>query len=363
MNHRLKIDPDIRRAHTPSAEFYRSREIYERQIDAIFARSWQLMPPDVLALGRHEAAPWTLLEDSLSEPLLVTRGEGEEIKVLSNVCTHRGHPVAMQRCSSRRLRCRYHGRTFSQTGSLLKCPGFEEAEDFPRKEDDLPEVRHETWGPLHFVRLDGGGSLAEHLQPVTERMGWWPLSDLQEDQAARRSYRVASHWALYCENYLEGFHIPYVHHALNKTLEFGDYRTELFDHCSLQIGIAAPGEVVFDLPAESADHGKKVGAYYFFVFPNTMLNFYPWGLSLNVVRPTGPESTVVEYTAFVLDPSSRASGLGADLHLVEMEDEEVVEAVQVGMNSRLYQRGRYSPTHESAVHHFHRFLARTLAME
>ena len=44
--------------------------------------------------------------------------------------------------------------------------------------------------------------------------------------------------------------------------------------------------------------------------------------------------------------------------LVEaVDDEAVVEAVQRGIRSRLYVRGRYSPTREQGVHHFHRLFA------
>ena len=31
-----------------------------------------------------------------------------------------------------------------------------------------------------------------------------------------------------------------------------------------------------------------MAAFYFWLFPNLMLNFYPWGLSVNIVYPTGP---------------------------------------------------------------------------
>ena len=51
----------------------------------------------------------------------------------------------------------------------------------------------------------------------------------------------------------------------------------------------------------------------------------------------------------------------SDLNRVEMEDEEVVEAVQKGVKSRLYDRGRYSPRREVGTHQFHRLLERTLA--
>ena len=40
-----------------------------------------------------------------------------------------------------------------------------------------------------------------------------------------------------------------------------------------------------------------------------------------------------------------------------MEDEEVVESVQRGVASRLYDRGRYSNAREVGTHHFHQLLA------
>jgi choline monooxygenase len=45
-----------------------------------------------------------------------------------------------------------------------------------------------------------------------------------------------------------------------------------------------------------------------------------------------------------------------------MEDEEIVEAVQKGVRSRLYDRGRYSPQRERGPHHFHGLLARELGI-
>jgi len=59
----------------------------------------------------------------------------------------------------------------------------------------------------------------------------------------------------------------------------------------------------------------------------------------------------------VWDEARRESGAGAGLDRVEREDEAIVEAVQRGVRSRLYERGRYSPAREGGVHHFHRLLA------
>jgi choline monooxygenase len=94
-----------------------------------------------------------------------------------------------------------------------------------------------------------------------------------------------------------------------------------------------------------------------------MLNFYPWGLSVNIVKPLAVDRTRVTFLAYVWDPSRLDRGAGADLDRVEREDEMVVESVQRGVRSRLYERGRYSPAREKAVHHFHRLLADALFRE
>ena len=120
--------------------------------------------------------------------------------------------------------------------------------------------------------------------------------------------------------------------------------------------MAREGELAFDLPASAPDHGRDVAAYDWWIFPNLMLNFYPWGLSLNRVVPEAIDRTRVEFRAYVMDESKRAQGAGGALHEVELEDEAVVEAVQRGVRSRFYHHGRYSPTRERGTHHFHRLL-------
>jgi choline monooxygenase len=87
-----------------------------------------------------------------------------------------------------------------------------------------------------------------------------------------------------------------------------------------------------------------------------MFNFYPWGLSINVVQPLGQELTKVQFLSYVWDESKRAMGAGAGLDRVEREDEAIVEKVQKGVKSRFYKRGRYAPRWEKGVSHFHDLL-------
>jgi len=175
-----------------------------------------------------------------------------------------------------------------------------------------------------------------------------------------KDYTVKANWALYCENYLEGFHIPFVHAGLNQVLDFGEYTTEIFKYSNLQLGIGKKGDVCFDLPPSSPDYGKDVAAYYFWVYPNMMFNFYPWGLSLNIVQPTSVSECKVSFITYVSDESKLNTGAGSGLDTVELEDEDVVQNVQKGIRSRFYSHGRYSVKHEKGTHHFHGLIAKSM---
>jgi len=73
------------------------------------------------------------------------------------------------------------------------------------------------------------------------------------------------------------------------------------------------------------------------------------------------DRTRVSFRTFVQDPSKLDAGAGSGLDRVEAEDEAIVQAVQRGVRSRFYRHGRYSPTRERGVHHFHRLLCEFLA--
>lgn len=353
------IDPEIRRAQTLPARVYREGSYLDLSREVIFARSWQMVADGDQVRVPGQILPVTVLEGFLDEPILFTRDSEDALRCLSNVCTHRGNLVAETAGNvgrSKRLRCRYHGRQFSLDGAFQSMPEFDGVEGFPCPADDLPAVPFERWGKLLFASVDPAMPFAAWIGDVQRRMEWFPMEGLTFDPARSRDYLVRANWALYCDNYLEGFHIPFVHPGLAETLDYGSYSSELFQYANLQLGIAEDGEEAFD----RREGEERVAAYYFWLFPNTMLNFYPWGLSVNIVRPLAVDRTKVSFLIYVLDPSKLDAGAGSMLDRVEREDEEVVENVQRGVRSRLYNRGRYSPNREEGVHHFHRLLANFL---
>jgi choline monooxygenase len=362
---RLDVDPDVSRASTPPAAMYRDRAWFDAIAERVMRRSWHVVGDLEGARAPGTLRPFDLLPGCVGEPLLLATDEAGETRCLSNVCTHRGNLLvgaADERAArARHIRCSYHGRRFGLDGRFLSMPGFEGVEGFPSAADDLVRVPLGRLGPLGFASVAPATPFEAWSAPARERLLPLGLARWALDAAASRDYEVAANWALYVDNYLEGFHIPYVHPALAKALEVSAYETHPLATGVLQVGIAPPGEPTLALPPGHPDAGRRVAAYYLWLFPATMLNVYPWGLSVNVVQPLSPDRTRVRFLSYVGDASLRGAGAGGDLHGVEMEDEAIVERVQRGVRSRLYDRGRYSPAHETGVHRFHRLLAEALA--
>ena len=356
----FEIAADIRVARTLPARVYSDPEIFRRQRDRVFARTWQYVAHEDVVKVPGQVYPFTLLPGTLDEPLVLTRDQSDQVRCLSNVCTHRGTLVVEGAGVEQQLRCRYHGRRFTLDGKFHSMPEFEGAKDFPSKDDDLREIELGWFNGFALTSLARAMTFGELVFPMVERLAGLPWAALVYDAAGARDYVVSANWALYVDNYLEGFHIPYVHSGLADVLDYGEYAVELERYSVLQLGIAKEGERAFALPASHPDAKRRIAAYYWWLFPTTMFNVYPWGVSVNVVTPLAVDRTRVSFLPFVWDASAREQGAGAGLDRVEREDEAIVESVQRGVRSRLYDRGRYSPTRETGVHHFHRLLAEFL---
>ena len=216
---KIKIDSDITKAETIPSKFYHSKKVY-RKLKKLFDRSWQFIGDKGL-LEKNNSHPGILLEGMVNEPYVLTNDEGK-IRCLSNVCTHRGNIVCNDSCNTKTLVCGYHGRQFEIDGKMKFMPEFDDVENFPSNDDNLPEIEMESWKKLLFVINDKKCDLSELIQPMAERLDWLPVDEFVYKPELSRTYKVNANWALYCDNYLEGFHIPFVHKDLNKELEYED---------------------------------------------------------------------------------------------------------------------------------------------
>lgn len=356
---KFDVNSDIAKAKTIHSDIYLDPKYFEESKEKVFALTWQYVGDTDKVKESGWVTPVNLLEHYLNEPLVLSRDKGNKLHCLSNVCTHRGNLLVEKPCKLNDIRCKYHGRRFQLDGKFASMPEFKEVENFPAPEDDLTSLPLFQWGKWLFTSLSTKYDPNLFFKDMIERVKWMPFEEFKYRPEFSRDYIINANWALYCENYLEGFHIPFVHAGLNAVIDYGNYTTELYPYSSLQLGLAKDNEddFIFDLPESSVDHGKKVAGYYFWIFPNMMFNFYPWGLSINYVQPLAIDKTKVSFISYVWDENKLRHGAGADLHQVEMEDEDVVQNVQKGIRSRFYNHGRYSVKRETGTHHFHRLLS------
>ena len=232
------IDTDIRIARTLPARVYSDPALFRVQRDRVFARTWQYAAHDDVVKVAGQVYPFTLLPGALDEPLLLTRDATDQINALSNVCTHRGTLVVEGPGHEQQLRCRYHGRRFALDGRFHSMPEFEATANFPSPADDLPRVALGAWQRFLMVALAPAMTFDDVVGPMRARLGHLPFAELVFDATGARDYVVNANWALYIDNYLEGFHIPYVHNSLAAVIDYGAYAVELERYAVMQVAIA-----------------------------------------------------------------------------------------------------------------------------
>jgi choline monooxygenase len=328
---------ELSKATTIPSRWYLDPEFLERERERIFHRSWQWVgrSEDVAQAGDFFAA------EILGEPIVVARGQDSELRGFSNVCRHRAAVIAEGKGSAKLLQCPYHGWTYALDGKLRRAP---EMEDFDVEGVCLPAVLVEEWAPLVFARVASSGPSFRETAPAiaeeVERAGF-PIARMKFRE--RREYVVEANWKVYVDNYLEGYHIPMIHPALYRELDYDRYRVEAYRYHASQI---APlrGRTVED---------EKV--LYYWVFPNIMLNFYPGSLQANAVIPMSHEKTLTIFEWYGL-PGEDIEAAIAFSHQVQLEDVAISNSVAKGLRSRSYDRGRLCAKRENGVHFFHGLL-------
>jgi choline monooxygenase len=351
---------NLARATTLPADWYLGEESLARDQRRIFGRTWQLVghTAQVARPGDYFTC------EVAGEPLVVARGGDGTLRALSNVCRHRAGPVAAGAGNRKTLQCGYHGWTYELDGHLRTTPEFEGVEDFERGSVCLPSVRADVFGPFVFATLDAQAPpLLDVLGPIAAETAQLGLERLRPYR--RHDWEIACNWKVYVDNYLEGYHIPIVHPGLHKLLDYAAYRVEAGRWHSKQ---HAPlrRSVTHSLYQRHLPEGGEPEALYYWVFPNLMFNFYPDNLQVNVILPLAAERTLTRFEWFVAEPER--PGLAEEFERsfsfsdeVQREDVAICEAVQRGLRSRFYERGRLSVARENGVHHFHGLVAEFVA--
>ena len=345
-------------ARALDAAFYTDPAMAARDRRLVFDRAWQLVAHACRLRdpGDHVVADFAGL------PVIAVRGaDGQggpgKIRVFHNVCRHRAGPIAQcDGLAAKALRCRYHGWTYTLDGTLRSAPEMAGVEGFEPSDVHLPQLAVREWQGLVFACVDETAAppFEAFVAGIAARVGAAsaanapPMETFTHHQHV--AYDVHCNWKVYVDNYLEGYHVPHIHPALNKLLDYRSYVTETADWYSYQWS-----------PLEGGDTYGDGQALYYWLWPNTMLNILPGRLQTNRVVPVGVDRCRVEFDFYYAPDESGEARARRDADLafsdeVQHEDLQICEDVQRGLASGSYQAGRLNPLRENAVHHFHEVL-------
>jgi len=339
----------IERAVTIPSEWYYDQQIYQFEKKNIIGKYWQL--------ACHESElpepgdSFTM--EVAGNPVLIVRDQNNELKAYYNVCKHRGGPVVVKKGTTSVLQCQYHGWTYLLDGSLRGVPQFNKVDLFDKKDFGLEPITLDIWQGLVFICLnDNFIPLEIYLSGISKQLSPINLKDFKYH--SKETYQIECNWKVYVDNYLEGYHIPIVHPELAKLLDYKKYKTKTHSWYSLQHSSFKENE-------ENIYKTEEGEAYYYFIFPNIMLNIIPGRLQTNIVNPVSPTSTEVIFQYYYSDVDSEKSReiIKDDIaysHNIQTEDAEICEKVQKGLASEAYDKGRFSVKREKGVYHFQTLL-------
>ncbi len=341
-------------ASTPPSSWYTDRRVFELEQRTVFSRSWQI----AAQVNQLRQQGHYVTCEIATEPVAVVRGTDGVLRGFFNVCRH--HAAAVMTGSegtAETLRCPYHGWTYNLKGDLVLTPEFGGVNNFDRAANGLFPVEVDVWNGWVFAKLSRGGSsleeflgrdLIERFERANEpRLTWFE----------RRIYSLDCNWKVFVDNYLDGgYHVPHLHRGLNAVLDYGNYTIETGARFCLQSSPIAPSAA--DTQTAAVRKGDR--AFFYWIYPNLMINIYEGVMDTNLVIPRGVDRTEVVFDYYFADISESARGRNlasiAVSEQIQAEDVAICQSVQRGLGSRSYSAGRLSVRREAGEHLFHKLL-------
>ena len=366
-------------ASTLIPDAYTAPEFFALEREKVFAGSWVAAG---LAADVDRPGACVVVEVA-GRSIIVTRDRRGGLRGFHNVCRHRATrllaPDAREVGKRGRIRCPYHNWTYDTDGTCLGAPLFEGsdvpagqeaifdtsmAKGFDRADYGLLAVAVDTWGPFLFVNLAADPApLATQLGDLPERFAAYGLDRWVPRR--RRTYDVAANYKLVGENFMEYYHLPWVHPELNQVSRFEDhYRWQgpgmYTGMCTTPVSrnTEAGGwdglRPLSTLRGHDADSGRFV-----WLFPSTSLVVLPNHAFVLINRPVAANRTV-ETAVLLTHPESDGdpdTEPGLDQlekfwDLVNRQDVEIVEEVQHGIENPAYRGGRMCFRFEEPLHRF-----------
>ena len=347
---------------------YTSAEWLEAENKRLFARTWMLAGFCHDIPGKGDACP----VEVAGMPLVILRDNNNEVRVLHNVCRHRGAIVVPERCTGQRiLSCPYHAWAYGLDGTLRTRPHFFGGDrhdtDPGENAPGLVPVRHAVWHDLIFVNISGDAvPFEEHWATFARCTPDYHFTALV--YAKTLEFDVKGNWKLIYENFYDAYHVPTVHPNMNEMVPMRErdgsvaegpwiHNTSVIRNPQEGRGIGMPFYPGLD------EIGQKT-EWYFVLFPAMAVQLWPDQLAifqLNAVEPgrtlgyvhlyfIGEAATEPQYERNRQDVYDMWENLN-------VEDFGIVENMQRARSSPAFDGGALSPYWDPATCHFAKLMA------
>ena len=365
----------IHQAHGVPNEYYIRPECFEMEGEHLFNKGW-------FAVGFAKDLPQpgsALPVNYFNNPLLIVRSkQDEKIRVFQNVCRHRGmilieEPTVLKGA----IRCPYHSWCYKQTGEVVATPhiggpGYNYHSGIDKSELSLLEVRSHIWRDVIFVNPDGMAPPFEEVhRPLLDRWSVFEQPMYSDMSDSSFKLEVNGNWKLAVENYLESYHLPWVHPGLNSYSKLEDHENIVkYGHYAGQISYKYIPQYK---TGKQFNEFKNLGpewdtkGEYIVLFPNLILGVQKDHIFNLIIEPLAPNKIREHIEIYYSDPSLLADEYketrqeNAKLwKTVFEEDIFVVEGMQKGRYAKGFDGGRFSPVMDEPTHVFHDWYARKI---
>ena len=341
-------------AKTLPREYYVSDDIFETEQKRIFAKSWNC----VGRVSQLEKAGDYFLATIAGESLIVVKDSKGNINALFNVCRHRGTRMCELATGHflKHIQCSYHAWTYDTEGKLVTAPHMYEAKKFDTQNFSLFKAHVALWEGFIFVNIDIKPKKFDTVwKPLIGRLSRFNIAQLRVGHKV--SYDVAANWKLVFQNYNECLHCPTMHPELSTVLPYKSGANDLVK------GPFLGGYMEITEPNESATmNGKACGrlvstaipesdrrrAYYYSLMPNMLLSIHPDYVNYYTIHPLSTNTTRVESEWMfppetIADPNNNIHSAIEFWDVTNRQDWDIVSRNQLGVTSRRYVPGPYSP--------------------
>jgi len=332
-------------------KYYVGAEIFSLEKERIFKKDW-------LCVGHQSRIPNAgdyFLFNLFDESLILVRDKENRIRAFYNVCRHRGTRIC-EKDEGRfkgSIQCAYHAWTYGLDGKLIGAPFMKEVKDFAWDEFPLRAAPLHIWDGFIFVNLglEPPAPFEEMYAPLLGRFTQWNLAQLKSHQ--RISYEVKSNWKYIFQNFNECYHCPTIHPLLNQFTDYTSGENDLTEGSFLggYMEISRESMTISGrtcgLPLGQLGDDSQRG-YYYSILPNLLLNIHPDYVMFHLVLPSTPGQSLI-VSEWLFNPESferpdfRPQEAVDFWHETNLQDWQICEMSQLGVQSQAYSPGWYTP--------------------